>query len=155
MIHYIVYSVVEDYGGAWVSWWLSRCFGLIQTRKRWIVPTFKIVETTWCFKFSKQNGAQSSLLSQGTVILKAGHKSFIVNCASISPPISMEVVFQLSPEIPFRFNPKPLTFSNRSRIDFCRPLSATSDSRSRNRMFVLGMGFVGGFVAEKLKEADW
>ncbi|KAF3605276.1 hypothetical protein DY000_02045886 [Brassica cretica] len=85
---------------------------------------------------------------------EAGHKSFIVNCASISPPISMEVVFQLSPEIPFRFNPKPLTFSNRSRIDFCRPLSATSDSRSRNRMFVLGMGFVGGFVAEKLKEAD-
>ncbi|CAN7021564.1 hypothetical protein IGI04_022616 [Brassica rapa subsp. trilocularis] len=64
-------------------------------------------------------------------------------------------VFQLSPEIPFRFHPTPPKFPNRSRINFCRPLSATSDSRSRNRMFVLGMGFVGGFFAEKLKEADW
>ncbi|KAJ4916202.1 NAD(P)-binding Rossmann-fold superfamily protein [Raphanus sativus] len=71
-------------------------------------------------------------------------------------------VFQLTPEIPLRFNPTPLNFSNRSRINFCRPLSATSDSRfgtpdseSRNRMFILGTGFVGGFFAEKLKEADW
>ncbi|XP_018466551.2 uncharacterized protein LOC108838067 [Raphanus sativus] len=75
--------------------------------------------------------------------------------------MSMEV-FQLTPEIPLRFNPTPLNFSNRSRINFCRPLSATSDSRfgtpdseSRNRMFILGTGFVGGFFAEKLKEADW
>ncbi|KAL0694920.1 hypothetical protein Bca4012_062100 [Brassica carinata] len=71
-------------------------------------------------------------------------------------------VFQLSPEIPFRFNHIPLNFSNRSRVNICRPLSATGGSRSdtpdaesRNRMFVLGMGFVGGFFAEKLKEADW
>ncbi|CAA7013571.1 unnamed protein product [Microthlaspi erraticum] len=82
----------------------------------------------------------------------------------ISPPISMEVLQlpRLSPEIPFSFHPTPLKFSNRSRINFLRPLSAISDSRSdapnsesRNRMFILGMGFVGGFFAKKLKEADW
>jgi hypothetical protein len=74
-------------------------------------------------------------------------------------------VFQLpslSPEIPFRFTPTPLKFSNRRRINFFRPLSATDDSRSGapdpespNQMFILGMGFVGGFFAQQLKESDW
>ncbi|KAL1209368.1 hypothetical protein V5N11_028444 [Cardamine amara subsp. amara] len=81
-----------------------------------------------------------------------------------SPPISM-AVFQLpilSPEIPLRFPPKPLNFANHRGINFSRPLSAISDSRSgepdsesRNRMFILGMGFVGGIFAQQLKESDW
>ncbi|CAH8252875.1 unnamed protein product [Arabidopsis lyrata] len=74
-------------------------------------------------------------------------------------------VFQLpnlSPEILLRFSPTPLDFINRRRINFFRPLSAIGDSQSvapdsesRNRMFILGMGFVGGFFAQQLKEANW
>ncbi|XP_010459645.1 PREDICTED: uncharacterized protein LOC104740669 [Camelina sativa] len=75
-------------------------------------------------------------------------------------------VFQLpglSPElIPLRLTPRPLDFSIRRRAILSLPLSAIGDSRSgeidsesRKRMFILGMGFVGGFFAQQLKEADW
>ncbi|CAN8292373.1 unnamed protein product [Cochlearia groenlandica] len=75
-------------------------------------------------------------------------------------------IFQLpslSPEIPFRYTPiPPLSFSNLRRINSFRPLSSISDSRicapdseSQNRMFILGNGFVGGFLANQLKEAHW
>ncbi|EOA39205.1 hypothetical protein CARUB_v10012174mg [Capsella rubella] len=74
-------------------------------------------------------------------------------------------VFQLpslSPEISLRFTPRPLDFSNRRRTTLFRPLSAIGDSgssepdsESQNRMFILGMGYVGGFFAQQLKEADW
>ncbi|ESQ34827.1 hypothetical protein EUTSA_v10008056mg [Eutrema salsugineum] len=67
-----------------------------------------------------------------------------------------------SPELPFRFSPIPLNLPNRSRIKTFRPLSAIADSRSgtpdsesRNRICILGMGYVGGFFAQQLKEADW
>lgn len=114
------------------------------------------METAWCFSFYKQNGAQARFFM--FLILFTG------TSPTISPPVSMEV-FQsprLFPEIPLRFAPIPLDSSSRRRITFFRPLSADGDSRSgapvsesRNRMFILGMGFVGGFFAQQLKEADW
>ncbi|KFK44087.1 hypothetical protein AALP_AA1G214400 [Arabis alpina] len=82
----------------------------------------------------------------------------------MSPPISMEVFRspRLLPEVPLRFAPRPQAFSYRRRVSFIRPLSAISDSRSgapdsesRNRMFILGMGFVGSFFAQQLKDANW
>ncbi|VVA91899.1 unnamed protein product [Arabis nemorensis] len=74
-------------------------------------------------------------------------------------------VFQsprLFPEIPLRFAPIPLNFTYRRRVSIFRPLSAIGDSRSgepdsesRNSVFILGTGFVGGFFAQQLKDANW
>lgn len=115
------------------------------------------------------NKRRSSKFYTGTVLLKR-HVVFFATTnqcqvRKISElPISMAVLQlpMLSSEIPLRFTSVSLDFSNRKRINFFRPLSAIGDSRSgapdsesRNRMFILGMGFVGGFFAQQLKEADW
>ncbi|XP_030950593.1 uncharacterized protein LOC115974389 [Quercus lobata] len=76
--------------------------------------------------------------------------------------------------IPYRFSVTPFEFSH-VRRNFCLPRSRTtpfcpripvassnslsetdsSESKSRNRMFILGMGFVGQFFFQALKNQGW
>ena len=75
--------------------------------------------------------------------------------------------------IPYRFSVTPFEFSH-VRRNFCLPRSQTTpfcpripvasnslsetdspEPKSRNRMFILGMGFVGQFFSQALKNQGW